>query len=252
MEIPMSASDGERPETPPHVKTLESLARKGCSIGDRFAPGSPEGREAIAYWFEVIQYADRSAQPRLQRLLRPPASQALPLDRPRRLPGGEYPAGRAGPRYRMRGQLLPAMDGADRGGGRRRRHQPGPGAQSIRNNTMPNLRFLTMDATRELPEGRFDVVVCSHVLEHLDDPVPLLTNLARHIPKIVVKVPAVDSTWYKLVRKDIGLFWMDDPDHRREYTLDLLREHLEAGGWTVASLVRGFDLRAIATSPAAG
>ncbi|NUB24906.1 hypothetical protein [Azospirillum brasilense] len=181
----MSASDGERPETPPHVKTLESLARKGRSIGDRFAPGSPEGREAIAYWFEVIQYADR--------MLNLACNDYYDLRHPKH--------------YLWTGH-----------------------AAFLVENIRPGERVLDIGCGASYYQQW----------------------MAQTAAEVVAVDMAVDSTWYKLVRKDIGLFWMDDPDHRREYTLDLLREHLEAGGWTVASLVRGFDLRAIATSPAAG
>ncbi len=117
-------------------------------------------------------------------------------------------------------------------------------ATATRNNRMSNVRYMVADATRELPPGEFDVVICSHVIEHLDDPLPLLRNLAARIPRLLVKVPLVDSNWQKLVRKDIGLPWMNDADHRREYTAALLRKHLDAGGWLVDELIRGNDLRA--------
>ncbi len=120
-----------------------------------------------------------------------------------------------------------------------------------KNNVKPNVFYEVMDVTTELPEGKFDVAVLSHVLEHLDDPVGFLKVLAAKVPKIVVKVPSVDTDWMKLVKKDIGLFWMDDHDHRREYTTTSLRSHLEEGGWHIDDLVRGYDLRASATSVSA-
>lgn len=119
---------------------------------------------------------------------------------------------------------------------------------SWRNNQKPNVRFKVMDVTRELPEGQFDVAICSHVLEHLGDPITMLNSLATKVPRLLVKVPLVDAHWMKLVKRDIGMFWMDDADHRREYTEDLLREELEASGWQVTEMIRGYDLRATAIS----
>lgn len=119
---------------------------------------------------------------------------------------------------------------------------------SRRNNICPNVHYFLMDATKELPEGNFDVAICSHVLEHLDKPILLLKNLAQQIPRLLVKVPLVDSGWMKLVKKDIGIFYFDDADHRREYTEALLSEQLETSGWEITEIIRGYDLRAMANS----
>ncbi len=117
-----------------------------------------------------------------------------------------------------------------------------------KHNQRENVFYERMDVTTELPAGRFDVAICSHVLEHLDDPVMFLQKLAEKVPRIVVKVPLDDSDWIKLVKKDLGMFWMDDTDHRREYSETLLREHLEAGGWRIEEMIRGYDLRVKAVS----
>lgn len=115
-------------------------------------------------------------------------------------------------------------------------------------NTQPNVRYEVCDVTTELPDGEFDVAVCSHVLEHLDDPVAVLRTLAASVPRLVVKVPLDDSTWQKVVKRDIGMFWMATDDHRREYTKEMLTEQLVEGGWRVQDMVRGSDLRAESTS----
>jgi len=120
--------------------------------------------------------------------------------------------------------------------------------QAIENNSMPNIQYIVMDASTELPGDTFDVAVCSHVIEHLDDPVDLLRSLSRKIPTLIVKVPLEDTDWMKLVKRDIGIFWMDDRDHRREYNPTMLTNHLNEAGWQVKKMVRGYDLRAIAVS----
>ncbi|OGV58788.1 MAG: hypothetical protein A2X49_15390 [Lentisphaerae bacterium GWF2_52_8] len=115
-----------------------------------------------------------------------------------------------------------------------------------RNNTKSNVHYYLMDINKELPPGDFDLAICSHVLEHLDDPVSVLRKIRKRVKRLVVKVPLVDSNWMKLVKKDIGLFYYDDADHRIEYTEELLREQLIAAGWRIVEMIRGMDLRATA------
>jgi SAM-dependent methyltransferase len=120
--------------------------------------------------------------------------------------------------------------------------------ESRGNNTRKNVRYELMDVTKSLPAGQFDVAICSHVLEHLDDPVSFLKALALRVPRLIVKVPLADSHWTKLVRKEVGDFWMDDPDHRREYSVEMLQEQFKESGWNPTEVIRGYDLRATATS----
>lgn len=120
--------------------------------------------------------------------------------------------------------------------------------KSRKMNTKANVSYEVMDVTKDLPADTFDIAVCSHVIEHLDDPVAVLRAIAEKIPRIIVKVPLEDTFWMKSVKKDIGMYYFDDTDHRREYTMNLLKEQLEDAGWEITDLTRGYDARAVAKS----
>jgi SAM-dependent methyltransferase len=109
-----------------------------------------------------------------------------------------------------------------------------------------NLVFEVRDVVNEPPALPFDVVICSHVIEHIDDPVPLLRALKRNGKRLIVAVPPHDSRWQKVMFRDLGLPWKDDEDHRREYTPDLLRQQLDDAGWRVTELHTGIDIKAVA------
>ncbi|MBN8644216.1 MAG: methyltransferase domain-containing protein [Planctomycetes bacterium] len=113
----------------------------------------------------------------------------------------------------------------------------------------PNLSFELRDAVTDPPSGEFDVAICSHVIEHIDDPVPLLANLRRWAPRLIVAVPPDDNRWQKVMFRDLGLTWKDDEDHRREYTPALLRQHLTGAGWNVVDLHAGVDIKATCVNP---
>jgi SAM-dependent methyltransferase len=112
-----------------------------------------------------------------------------------------------------------------------------------RNNVHPNLDYAVINLEEKLPEERFDTAVCSHILEHMDKPVEFLIRLRSIASKVIIKVPRVDSGWKKLMKKDLGIFWLDDADHKREYT-----EELKGAGWNIVKFEKGLDLRAVAES----
>jgi 2-polyprenyl-3-methyl-5-hydroxy-6-metoxy-1,4-benzoquinol methylase len=92
-------------------------------------------------------------------------------------------------------------------------------------------------------EQRFDTVVATHILEHVDDPVDVIRRaLDWTAPdgRLVVAVPNALSI-HRLVAVEMGL--LADPHelnerdrrlgHRRVYDPDGLRGDLEQAGWTV-------------------
>lgn len=99
----------------------------------------------------------------------------------------------------------------------------------------PNVRFEVGDA-RELPDDSYDAVLLTHVLEHLDDPVAVLSDVARHAPVLIVEVPAFNRDALNWARLRLGLDFSSDDDHVREYTPELLAEQLDAAGWKVEAM----------------
>lgn len=110
-----------------------------------------------------------------------------------------------------------------------------------------NLTFEVRDVTSSIPSAacRFDATICSHVIEHLDDPVSLLAALRSHADRLLVAVPPSDNRWQKVMFRDLGLPWKDDEDHRREYSPALLTEQVHAAGWRVIEMHAGVDIKAV-------
>lgn len=113
-------------------------------------------------------------------------------------------------------------------------------------NVHPNISYKVMDITKSIPNDTFNTVICSHVLEHIDDSVAFLARLREVAPRLIIKVPRTDSSWKKVMKKDLGIFWYDDKDHKREYTWDIILKELELGGWTPVKKETGLDLRIVA------
>jgi 2-polyprenyl-3-methyl-5-hydroxy-6-metoxy-1,4-benzoquinol methylase len=95
------------------------------------------------------------------------------------------------------------------------------------------------------PGRRFDTVLATHVLEHVADPVAVLTRVRDWVSgsgRLILLVPNARSL-HRLAAVHMGL--LDAPDalneldhrlgHRRVYDLPLLRAHAADAGWTVAA-----------------
>lgn len=70
-------------------------------------------------------------------------------------------------------------------------------------------------------DGRkFDIIMLSNVLEHLDNRSELLKHLTDNFnPKtILIRVPVFDREWLVPYKKELGVEWRLDHTHKVEYT----------------------------------
>ncbi len=94
----------------------------------------------------------------------------------------------------------------------------------------PNVEYLIGDATKDLPDRRFDVMVLSNVLEHIENRIEFLKQIKKIAPKVLIRVPMVNRDWITLYKKELGLEWRLDKSHFTEYTLESFKDELEKVG----------------------
>jgi SAM-dependent methyltransferase len=101
------------------------------------------------------------------------------------------------------------------------------------------LEFLEGDALERLPDGHFDVVVMSNVLEHLGPRVEFLRQvLASASPsRLLLRVPVYARDWTVPLRAEVGLLAYWDRDHEIEYDEGTFRSELADAGLEVTELV---------------
>jgi SAM-dependent methyltransferase len=100
------------------------------------------------------------------------------------------------------------------------------------------LSFVAGDIVEGFPEGRFDVVVLSNVLEHFEDRVGLLRRLVESArpSRLLFRVPVFARDWLVPLRRELGVGHFSDPGHYVEYDEDSFRAELAAAGLKVTEL----------------
>lgn len=103
----------------------------------------------------------------------------------------------------------------------------------------PNLRFLKGDATQMLPTGTWDTVVLSNVLEHIDNRVAFLKNLQKSTGanQYLIRVPLFERDWQMALRRELGISFFSDCDHKIEHTRDEFLAELDLSGLTATELI---------------
>jgi len=108
-----------------------------------------------------------------------------------------------------------------------------------------------------VPTAAYDLVICSHVLEHLRDPWAVIPELARTVKPggfLYIEVPAERSL--RLPRARHGFFGIrgclnfeDDPTHRGLVDVDRSAELLDRAGLRVVHRGKRFLLRRVILLP---
>lgn len=120
--------------------------------------------------------------------------------------------------------------------------------QARERRTPPNLGFVCGDATRSLPEGAWDVLVLSNVLEHIERRIPFLRGLVAQSGArlVLIRVPLYQRHWHVPLREELGLSYFSDPTHFIEHTMaEFLQETAESGLSTVEMNTRWGEIWAV-------
>lgn len=105
-------------------------------------------------------------------------------------------------------------------------------AQAEVSDNPPNLQFCNCDATQSVPEGQWDVVVLSNVLEHIADRTAFLNalQLSTHASRFLIRVPLFERDWQMALRRELQVDYRSDADHKIEHTLAEFHAEIAAAG----------------------
>jgi len=73
-----------------------------------------------------------------------------------------------------------------------------------------------------------------------------LEKLKSITKKIIVQLPRYDKHWWYLVKKDLGLFYFKDEDHKQEFTIETAKNLIQESGWKVLVAYNDVDIKIIA------
>lgn len=83
-----------------------------------------------------------------------------------------------------------------------------------------SINFVADDVFKFLKKNknRFDIAICSHILEHLDNPKVFLKKLKKFVKFIYVEIPDFENNYLNLVKKKYNIYLnYSDDDHIFEF-----------------------------------
>lgn len=99
-----------------------------------------------------------------------------------------------------------------------------------RNYSRENIEYIQGDALTDLPNERFDVIILSNVLEHIDKRVEFLRSSKNLASKFLIRVPMLNRSWIDVYKKELGLEYRLDKTHFIEYSFESFKEELSKAG----------------------
>ena len=98
------------------------------------------------------------------------------------------------------------------------------------------MKYIVGDATKDLDMEKFDVIVLSNVLEHIENRISFMKSLKDLASKYLLRVPMFDRDWIPLYKKELGIEWRLDLTHYTEFTKTSFIKEIEEAGYEVENL----------------
>jgi SAM-dependent methyltransferase len=96
----------------------------------------------------------------------------------------------------------------------------------------PGLELIHGDVLKDIQGDRYDTVVISNVLEHIDDRIGFLKKVQQRLKpdRWLIRVPLYDRDWRVPLMEEIGVDFRLDETHYIEYSREILIEELQQAG----------------------
>ena len=96
-----------------------------------------------------------------------------------------------------------------------------------------NLNFIKDDVFNfiNINKKKYDLILCSHIIEHMEYPQDFLKNIKFFCKFIYIEIPDFDSSYLNLAKLefDIDPKWTDD-DHKFEFNRDTIKKLFKSSG----------------------
>ncbi len=92
-----------------------------------------------------------------------------------------------------------------------------------------NIRYVCGDALSDLPDEKFDVIILSNVLEHIENRIDFMRTLKdRYKPsRFIIRVPLFERDWRVPLKKELGIDYRLDVTHHIEYFQEEFLEEIK-------------------------
>ena len=98
-----------------------------------------------------------------------------------------------------------------------------------------NIKYIVGDATEYEFKEKFDYIILSNVLEHIEHRIEFLKKI-KHLTKyFLIRVPMINRSWLPLYKKELGFEYRLDSSHYIEYTFNTFSKEIESVGLKLIS-----------------
>ena len=90
-----------------------------------------------------------------------------------------------------------------------------------------NIEFIQADILQYEFDEKFDYIILSNILEHIEDRYSILNKFKPLTKIFLIRVPMINRSWLSIYTKELNLGYIDST-HRIEYTLDSFKKEMES------------------------
>lgn len=111
--------------------------------------------------------------------------------------------------------------------------------QAIESKNPSNLSFIYGDATQPNFKEKWDVVVLSNVLEHIESRIEFLTLISSSTKarKYLIRVPCYERNWEVPLKDSFGLNYFTDSDHKIEHKMLEFRSEIDQAQLEITEVI---------------